>query len=249
MLLTQYGVNAYSHISINQIGDDLNEFIETKGKKVHINIRYPATTGFRKKTEKEKQIIQLETIHAAVVRIADEKGLIETATLENVRQKILDNNFSFEFDISKKVTNPKRIDLSAKIIIKPLTDKFEYYLILMENNTLKCRILLYSGVTEYYVFPLLFHQMKWKNENELIINGKEPHVETHIFADTCKAEFINLTKYEKSPYFEMMRRDTSKEEQEQGYQNWLDSLSPESAAELREDAIKTEEYKKSRGIL
>jgi hypothetical protein len=40
-LLQEFELDIYSYITINQIGDDLNEFVMKEGKNVHINIRYP----------------------------------------------------------------------------------------------------------------------------------------------------------------------------------------------------------------
>jgi hypothetical protein len=248
-LLQKKEMAVYSEISINQIGDDLNEFISKKSKEIHINFRYPATPGFGEKSVFEQNRIRLETVHAALCRIAIEDKKLDIGKLEEIKEEILANDFNFEFKLFKEVFCNKNKQLSAQMIVNPLTSTFNYYVQIAEGGIVKCKVPIYCGGTHLFYFPRLFYKMKWKNENELIIKGKEPHVETHVFADTCKAEFINLTKYKKSPYFEMKRRDISKEEHEKAHEDWLDSMPPGIAAHLREDAIKTDEYKKSRGIL
>jgi hypothetical protein len=240
-LLQKKGLDVYNFIMINQIGNDLDEFISKQREKIHINFRYPVTSGLQQKSVFEKNLIRLETAHAALSRIASEDKKLDIGKLEEIKEEILANNFNFEFNLFKEVYCSKNKQLSAQMIVNPLVNTFNYYIKITEAGSLKCKVPIYCGSTNLFYFPLLFHKMRWKNENEILIKGKEPHVETHIYVNKCKADFINLTKYEKSPYFEMMRRDTSKEEQEEGYQNWLDSLPPGIAAQLREESIKTDE--------
>ena len=72
LLLQKFDSHVYSHIFINQIGDDLDEGIFRNGKEIAINIKYPVE-NFDEKFVKEKNIIRLEIIHMALLRIAEKE--------------------------------------------------------------------------------------------------------------------------------------------------------------------------------
>jgi hypothetical protein len=95
VLLERKGIVDYRELSINQIGEDLNEFISKEGKKTHINIRYPATLGFDEKSIFEQNRIRLETVHAALCRIAIEDKKLDIGKLEEIKEEILANDFNF----------------------------------------------------------------------------------------------------------------------------------------------------------
>ncbi|HTN37622.1 MAG TPA: hypothetical protein VL053_11145, partial [Arachidicoccus sp.] len=48
-LFKEFGLSIYSYISINQIGDNLDEFVSVKSKQCHINIKYPTSSDFDRK--------------------------------------------------------------------------------------------------------------------------------------------------------------------------------------------------------
>ena len=55
-------------------------------------------------------------------------------------------------------------------------------------------------------------------------------MEIHINVDKCSVEFVNLTSYDKSPFFEMMKADLSDEEKEKAHKDYIHSLPPAIAA-------------------
>ena len=59
-----------------------------------------------------------------------------------------------------------------------------------------------------------------------MITGKAKEIELHVFVDECRKELVNLTPYEKPPYFQMMRADVSEEERDKAYRDWKHSLPP-----------------------
>src|SRR5690349_2971999 len=70
-LLKKYKADIYS-FSINQIGQDLEEFIlKEPGNRIHINLRYPAHPDFENKTAQERNLIRLEVIYTALLKIAE----------------------------------------------------------------------------------------------------------------------------------------------------------------------------------
>lgn len=235
-LLDEFKQKYYSRISINQIGNDLEEFIiKESGVKIHINIRYPVYEDFETKSVQEKNLIRLEVVHTSLLRIADKYGKLEVSKLEKIKEKIIQNEFSFDF-VSKICSYRENKNLIAKIIIHPEIDRFNYFLLIEENGELKCKINLYSGLTNLSYYSDLFSSVKWKSINELIIIGKAKEVEMRVIINKCEIIFENLTNYRKAPYFEMMRADISKIDKEIAYQDWLHSLPPAHAAIIRESS-------------
>lgn len=222
-LLMECRQNAYSFISINQIGDDLNEVIIKNGKQIHINVRYPAPVDFDSKSEEEKNRIRLEVTHTGLLRIAAKEKKLDIDALERIKNKILENNFSFYFEYRRYV-NKKNKDLTAKLIVHPTTNSFQYYIQIEEQGKIKCRQLIFKGFTNIFYVDDLFKNGTWKNDTRFIITGVKKEVEIHVTVENCSVEYINLTSYEKSPYFEMFRSDITQEEREKAAKNWKNAL-------------------------
>src|SRR3954469_5966021 len=71
-LLEESEQGFYRHITINQIGEDLDEFIEKEASNdIHINIRYPAFENLAKLETSQKNHMRLDLIHTGLVKIAD----------------------------------------------------------------------------------------------------------------------------------------------------------------------------------
>lgn len=233
-LLTEFEQDTYKYITINQIGSDLKEFVmKEAGNKIHINIRYPTHKDFDTKSITEKNLIRLDVIHTALLRVANQYGKLEIQKLEGIKEKIISNNFSFDF-VCKVYNYKKSQNLLTKIIVHPEIDKFNYYCLIEENEEVKCKVRIYRGLTNLYYYQDLFSDVKWKSEDEIVITGKAKQVEISVLINECTAAFKNLTQYEKAPYFEMMRGDITKSEREIAHLNWLHSLPPAHAALLRE---------------
>jgi len=231
-LLTEFEQDIYRYISVNQIGNDLKEFVmKEPGNKIHVNIRYPADEDFEKNSVDEKNLIRLDVIHTALLRVANQYGKLEIQRLEQIKEKIINNNFSFDF-VYKIYKYKKNYNIIAKIIVHPEMDRFNYFLLVEENQKVKCRMKLYCGLTNLFYYSDLFSIVKWKSMNELIITGKAKEVEICITVNECKIRFTNLTKYQKSPFFEMMRADTSEADRQKAHQDWLHSLPPSHSALL-----------------
>jgi hypothetical protein len=59
-------------------------------------------------------------------------------------------------------------------------------------------------------------------------------VETKILIDSCTVNVVNLTRYEKPPYYTLINSKASKEEKEKANKDWEHSLSPAVAAIIRQ---------------
>lgn len=225
-LLSECGLDFYKYIHINQIGDDLDEVIINKGKEVYINIRYPAHSDFNLKNAVEKNIIRLEIVHAALLRIAAKNDKINVDVLGAIKERIIKSNFLFEI-IYNAYHNKKKENLIAKVIIQPASEKFNFYVTITDDQMEKCRILIYEGKpTDYYVDDL-FYYGKWKNENEFILSGKQSEIEFHFFADKCIIELINKSENKNSaPVFNLYKTGAG----EKDLQDYINSLNPGIAA-------------------
>lgn len=233
-LLKDYKQNFYTRIGVNQIGNDLNEFvIKEPGNKIHCNIRYPVFEDFETKSIEEKNRIRLDVIHKALLRIADYDGKLDKGKLEAIKNEILEKNFSFEFEY-KTYPNNKNKNLLGKVLVNPQIDKFDYYVLIEENKKEKCKLKIYSAVTTIFYFPYFFRYGKWKNDIEFILTGTRREVEIHILIDKCTVGYKNLTRYNNPPTFQMFREDISKEEKEKANQDYLHSLPPSNAAVIRQ---------------
>ena len=88
----KFKINTYSRILINQIDDNYDEVIIRNGKKIHINIKYPAPDDFGSKTDLEKNLMRLEIIHSALLRLNIQYNEMDIDTLELIRQEVIDIN-------------------------------------------------------------------------------------------------------------------------------------------------------------
>jgi hypothetical protein len=234
-LLPKFKQNVYQCISINQIGDELNEFISREpGNKIHINIKYPAYEDFEKKSVAEKNRIRLDLVHTSLIRIAEYDNKLDKTILEEIKKEILSKDFSFDF-VCKTFINRKNRSLIAKIVVRPDMFEFIHYVVIEEYGIEKCKILIYRGMTSSFYFNYFFKNGSWKSENELIISGNRNEIEIRVIIDECKVDFKNLTTYPKPPFFELMKTDITSEEREKARLDWHHSLPPGMAALLRQD--------------
>jgi hypothetical protein len=71
-LLQEYNCAVYPQIHINQIGDELEEFVMKMSGKMRVNIKY-SSKGFDSKSIEEKNLIRLDVVHTALLRIAEKE--------------------------------------------------------------------------------------------------------------------------------------------------------------------------------
>ena len=232
-LLMEHGLNAYKFIFINQIGDDLNEVIIKQGKEIYVNVQYPASNDFELKSDDDKNRIRLDVIHTGLLRIAAKEKKLDIQILERIKNKILENNFSFEFEY-KRYINTKNKNLIAKLIIHPKKDSFQYYIQIEKQGKVKCKQPIYNGLTNTFYVDDLFKTGKWKNDTSLIITGAKKEVEIHLTVENCEVKYKNLTTYENPPRFQLFRTDITAEEKEKAKEDWHHSLPPAIAAIIRD---------------
>ena len=227
-LLQEYKQDVYSYIRINQIGDDLEEFILKEGKGVHINIRYPVP-GFKMMTISEQNLIRLDVVHEALVRIAERERKLDVEILNVIKNRILEQQFLFDF-VYKSCINRVETERVGCVIVSPTTDRFDFSLSIIDKGIKICRVPIYSGKPTDYYFADLFSTCKWKGVNQFIVSGKRKEMEIRLNINEKSIEFVNTSGFKAgSPFFELMRAD---ENGEQAWQNYLDSLPPAYAAFL-----------------
>lgn len=124
-------------------------------------IRYPAYEDFETRSEKERNSIRVDIIHTALVRLAEKFQKLDISKLELIKNKILVNEFSFNF-LYKTYVYPKRNNLVAKLFMKPYIDRFEFVLVVQDENKEKCKLLLYSGAPSSYYIQNFFQNGRWR---------------------------------------------------------------------------------------
>ena len=224
-LLQKFKQDKYSYIFINQTGKDLNEVIFTEGR--GININYRTDTNIKNKNEQEKNIIRLNFIHNALCRIANNYQKLNIKVLEEIKELILKQNFSFEFVF--KSFPYKKTDIIAELSVVPTVANFKYFSSVKCGDLLKCKLLIYNSLPEAPIDSIL-NIGKWKNENEIVFWGKDKEVEIIVESNKCEVKYANLTKYRNPPIFEMFRFDTSEENRDLAHKDWHDSLPADSVA-------------------
>lgn len=224
-LLQDYGLNAYSYIGVNQIGQDLEEIILKQPRGVvHINIRYNKASG-------TKFNDQLNIIHEALLRLSREERKLDASKLDEIYAHILSKEFKFSF-ICKEFFDKKR-GMVAQLIVEPELRLFKYF-IDIKGPSKACKIHIYSGGTDIFYLPSFFDKGTWIASNTFTLKGTKNETEIRINYEECTYEVINLTKYRTPPYFQMMRGDITEEERRLAIKDWEHSLPPEIAAIVRQ---------------
>lgn len=130
--------------------------------------------------------IRLDVVHAALIRIADHDKKLEVSKLVAIKEMIIENNFSFHFVYSSYKSRFNE-EMVVKVIIRPETDRFDFYAVVEENGKIRCRILFYQGLPLDTYFPNFFSYGKCENSEQYVISGKE--TEIHVFVGKCTVEF------------------------------------------------------------
>lgn len=228
-LLQQFNIDAYRYIHINQIGVENNEVIIKEGKKININVRFPAREDFEQLSDFDQNVIRLEIIHIGLCRIAAYENKIDIGKLNEIKAIVLEKKFDFSF-LLKKFENKKNPEFIGSLFIKPQNKRFDFFASIKNGDTELCNLPIFSGGTSDFYFSNFFSKGKWTAKGELIISGSSTEVEIRINTEACTVEFVNLTRYEKPPLLELMRSDLSEEEKSKAYRDWIHSLPPGMAA-------------------
>lgn len=225
-LLQEFGQDFYKRVSINQIGDDADEFVIMESNNgIHVNIKCSDLGDFSNKSTDEKNKIRLRVIHDALLKIAKFDNKLNISKLEAIKNKILLHDFSFEFDY-KIFKNKIKNDLVCKIVVKPLINKFILFAEVEKNGKIICKTTIFEGLTTMFYLDSFFCFAKWKGENEVIIYGKQKTVRTHLLIESCTLDIVNLTGFENPPYYTLMKYKISNELRDKAQKDWRDSLPP-----------------------
>lgn len=226
-LLQEYDMDVYSYIHIHQIGEDLNEVIVKQRKEIYINIRYPVYEDFMQRSEKERNMIRLDVAHQALIRIAKHDKKLDISKLETIRERIIENDFNFEFTL-REIENKKADNLIGKVIVAPCISDFKFYCELYKADKKQCRVLIYKGATVPLYFSDLFWKCKWIKANKFVITGDRSEIDIQVSSDDCKVEYINKSEFkDKAPIFEMFKANADREKT---FKDYIESLNPAIAA-------------------
>jgi hypothetical protein len=231
-LLQEHGITWYKFITVNQIGNDLQEGIVRFGPKdININVRYPASAEFQQVSPYERNLVRLEVIHMGLLELAKSDSRIDVGKLKLIKDEILKRKFQFALLYKQHVCKAD-VSLIAEIIIHPSESKFDFFAEIKQHDTEIGRYKIFSGKPIVFYVDALFFYGKWKGTNQLTISGKSPDVEIHVLVNEKRIEYINKSKYSKAPFFEMMKLDGVNADA--AYADWIHSLPPEIAAVLEQ---------------
>ena len=227
-LLTEHNLNVYNYINIIQIGSEQDELIRKEGNNVHICIRFPTVEGFDDKPIEERNIMRLELIHAALLRLDAWENKLDQSKLQSIKDLILHNNFCFEltYKTFPSVINP---GLIGKVLINPQIDRFNFYVQVEDTNRIICKKLVYSSIPIDTFLDYFFSRGKWRGMTKLTISGKIKELEIQVDVDTCEITVVNLSRYSNPPTFQVFKYGLTKEEGDKAYADWLHSLDPSVA--------------------
>ncbi|HVU57811.1 MAG TPA: hypothetical protein VHD83_22270 [Puia sp.] len=226
-LLKKYDVEIDKDILVNHIGAELQEQIVRHGNQLGINIQWTLPSDFKLLGSHNKNLVFMEIINEALLRLAIESPQIDIIKIKAIRQEILDKGFSFDI-VYKSFVNKNRGGQIAHVLIHPELEKFNYYLSIEEDKIERCRVMLYSGKTTAFYIPDLFFYGKWKGIKEFIVSGKRSEIEIHVCLDGCRVTFVNLSgDSAKAPLFELFKSET---DEKRSLQDYLYSLNPALSA-------------------
>jgi hypothetical protein len=231
-LLLQHKLDFYDYIHVNQVNDELEEFVMKDGRKIYVNIRYPAYENFERRTEIERAYIRVDVVHQALLMIAKKDERFSEEIINKIRTDIIEHNYSYDFVLHEWISNYDK-DLSVKLVVNPRENQFDFYAVIYYAAQQKCKTHLYDGKCTSFYFNDLFNRGKWINKDEFVLSGSAKQVNIHILANECKVKFVNLTEGEYSPLFEMMRAN-SKINANVLYGEWMNSLPAATAAIIRD---------------
>lgn len=210
-LLHKEGQDYYKSITVLQISDTEEERvgeIPTRNGFVRI-IR--DTLGFDLLDINEKNIVRLGILHEGLLRLANDYKKIDIGTLQRIKEKVLKNNFEFEFIFksAKSVQNNIVVDLS----VAPGFESFKYYVTIRAHKEILCRQLIYVGLADFYYNKFVFNKIVIKKEDVSIFD-KDEHAEIKVNIKNCFIDVLNHSLYSNPPEYTFWRGDITKQQRD-----------------------------------
>src|SRR6187402_58414 len=204
-LLMRDSLDFYNLIIVNHIGLDLEEKIFYDKGKAHINIRYQIDEAFLLGSAYQKNVLFLDIIHTALLRLSMEDDRLDSDKLKAIKEEILSKGFLFEIEYIV-VPNNTHKELIAKLLLRVHADKFDFYIRIIYKDQIKWETLIYEGAPSSYYFDDLFYNAKWVGNNEFVISGKRSEIEFHFNTEDGRIVLINKFRDKsKAPIFSMFR--------------------------------------------
>jgi|GEM_PF-1908861 len=227
-LLRKNHVTSYDFINIIEVGNELNELISVDKREVHINIRYFIQGEYQSRSLEERNAIRLNSIHTAMLRLAEQDSRVDVDVLHLIRSEILEKNFLFYFE-HKKWTRKLAPVMTASLLFCPKENKIDFFIILFSKGIEVCNKLVYSGRLGLDYLDTLFCHGKWSKENNFMLTGKSKEIEFIVFPEACKVAYVNHSNWPVPPTFDSLRSSISPalpEPKDEEYENWFYSLPP-----------------------
>jgi len=184
LLLHEYGIDHYRHISITLVGAGDDEVVtKYPGKKIAVGLRYPVPEDLALKGVDGRKRVRLDAIHAALLRVAAFEHKLDADLLEGIRRRILKNDLSFEFVCQREM----RGRVQATLVVHADVTGLDYYVMAGEGGRVRFKLWIYSrsaSVAQFVEDPL---QLAWKDDDQLIISGRSMEEEICVLVKEGRA--------------------------------------------------------------
>ncbi|MFX1704513.1 hypothetical protein PV783_11195 [Chitinophaga sp. CC14] len=227
-MLKKHGLTFYSHIQIVHTSEKDQDLVIGERKDFHVRISYDPGVDFVLKDDHTRQIIMINIIHEALLKLARQKHHLDIEVLNLIKTELIKSPLEFRVKY-KMFTHPKDKTLLINVIIHPLLRHFNIYLELEKSEEIVANLLIYKGVNVPDYFTDFFSKGKWAKK-EFVLSGKATDMEIHLSLEDYSLKYVSTSGIEgKAPKFELMKADADKRT---ALEEYLHTLNPAIVAVL-----------------
>lgn len=208
-MLKKYGLTFYRHIQIVHTSEKVQDLVIGERKDFHVRISYDLGVDFVLKDDCTIQIIMINIMHEAFLKLARQEGHVDIEVLNAIKAEIIERPLDFRVKY-RAFAHPKDKALLMNVIIHPLLRSFNIYLELEKNGEIATNLLTYKGINVPTYFSDFFSKGKWAKK-EFVLSGKATDMEIHLSLEDYSLKYVSTSGIEgKTPKFEIMKADTDK---------------------------------------
>lgn len=182
-LLQHHKQNQYSHIGIIQVATIEEEVIFRSAKAIHVNIFYPTDKNFEQNSIKEKNLVRLNIVHEALLRISNFENKLDKGTLSIIKEDIIKKKFIYKLKIRSYIKKTSSGIYEAEISVVPKMYGFQISFSFKINGVELWRAPFYRSINTAYFFHQFFFKAKWRSDLHLVIYNKFDEFEIHFLVE------------------------------------------------------------------
>ncbi|MET3876967.1 hypothetical protein [Chitinophaga sp. OAE865] len=208
-MLIKHGLTYYKHIQIVHTSEEDQDLVIGERKDFYVRISYNIGVDFAQKEDNTIQVIMINIIHDALLKLAEQEGHLDIGLLNLIKAEIIERPLEFTVKY-KTFAHPKDSSFLINIIIHPLLRYFNIYLELERNGMIAANLLIYKGVNVPTYFSDFFSKGKWLKK-EFVLSGNATDMEIHLSLEDYSLKYVNTSGIEgKAPKFELMKADADR---------------------------------------